>query len=108
MELYDFTLKNQKTKWQLSRHVDQTILAGITTKQPTPTPFGGEMEPLQRLKTINNSIAKLRRRAEDMTQLNVFGNSQCNQNEMFGGSLPEIRARVNALLEEKQEIEEKL
>ncbi len=59
-----------------------------------------------RLRIVNNSIAKLRRRAQDLTQLNIFGNSISNQAEAFGGSLPEIRARVNALITERTELQE--
>ena len=61
------------------------------------------IERAQRAKTVANQIAKLRRRASDMEQYDMFNNVV--QDEMFGGSLPEIRQRVNALLEELEELQ---
>ena len=57
-----------------------------------------------RIRIVVNQIAKLRRRAQDLTQLDVFGNSVCNQSTMFGGTLPEIRSRTNSLLEELEDL----
>ena len=60
----------------------------------------------KRLAVLEKDIAKLRQKAEGLTQLDIFGNSPCNQSNMFGNGLQEIRTRVNQLLDEQQEIRE--
>ena len=60
----------------------------------------------KRLAVLEKDIAKLRKKAEGLTQLDVFGNSPCTQSNMFGNGLQEIRTRVNQLLDEQQEIRE--
>ena len=59
-----------------------------------------------RIQKINASLAKLRARAQELTQFDIFGNSLCNQSNMFGDSLPEIRQQVNSLLSEREKLEE--
>jgi len=58
----------------------------------------------KRLAILEKDIAKLRRKAENLTQLDVFGNSPCNQSNMFGDELPSIREKINQLLEEKMNL----
>jgi hypothetical protein len=55
---------------------------------------------------IERQLERLRKRAQDLTQVDIFGNSACNQVTMFGGNLPEIRVEVNTLLKELEQYEQ--
>ena len=61
-----------------------------------------------RIVKINASLTRLRDKAQGLTQFDMFGNSLCNQDNLFGDPLPEIRTEVNSLLSEREKLEEML